>query len=52
MNTKRKILEVVERITDLLTGEVSGVGNSGTFSSNRQGMCLDGDFINVCVRFL
>ncbi|XP_077322721.1 oocyte zinc finger protein XlCOF29-like [Lithobates pipiens] len=47
-----KILEVTQKMIDLLTGEVSGAGNSGTLSSNRQGMCLDGDCIIVCVRFL
>ncbi|XP_077322725.1 oocyte zinc finger protein XlCOF29-like [Lithobates pipiens] len=51
-NSDEKILEVTKKITDLLTGEVSGAGNSGTLSSNRQGMCLDGDCIIVCVRFL
>ncbi|XP_077322704.1 uncharacterized protein LOC143956359 [Lithobates pipiens] len=49
---KKKILEVTKKIIELLTGEVSGGGNSGTLSSNRQGMCLDGDCIIVCVRFL
>ncbi|CAI9564553.1 unnamed protein product, partial [Staurois parvus] len=48
----QKILEVTKKMMELLTGEVSGAGNSGTFSSNRQGMCLDGDCIIVCVRFL
>ncbi|CAI9610598.1 unnamed protein product, partial [Staurois parvus] len=38
----QQILEVTEKMMELLTGEVSGAGNSGTFSSNRQGMCLDG----------
>ncbi|XP_073450863.1 gastrula zinc finger protein XlCGF53.1-like [Aquarana catesbeiana] len=47
-----KILEVTKKMMELLTGEVSGAGNSGTLSSNRQGMCLDGDCIIVCVRFL
>ncbi|CAI9538635.1 unnamed protein product, partial [Staurois parvus] len=39
----QKILEVTKKMMELLTGEVSGegAGNSGTFSSNRQGMCLD-----------
>ncbi|XP_077345772.1 gastrula zinc finger protein XlCGF53.1-like [Lithobates pipiens] len=48
----QKILEVTKKMMELLTGEVSGAGNSGTLSSNRQGMCLDGDCIIVCVRFL
>ncbi|XP_077322314.1 gastrula zinc finger protein XlCGF53.1-like [Lithobates pipiens] len=48
----QKVLEVTKKMMELLTGEVSGVGNSGTLSSNRQGMCLDGDCIIVCVRFL
>ncbi|CAI9575998.1 unnamed protein product [Staurois parvus] len=48
----KKILEVTQKIMELLTDEVSGAGNSGTFSSNRQGMCLDDDCIIVCVRFL
>ncbi|CAI9577994.1 unnamed protein product [Staurois parvus] len=52
-NIDKKILKVTQKIVDLLTGEVSGgAGNSGTFSNNRQGMCLDGDCIIVCVRFL
>ncbi|XP_073450821.1 uncharacterized protein [Aquarana catesbeiana] len=51
-NKKKKILEVTNKMMELLTGEVSGAGNSGTLSSNRQGMCLDGDCIIVCVRFL
>ncbi|XP_073450826.1 uncharacterized protein [Aquarana catesbeiana] len=49
---EKKILEVTNKITELLTGEVSGGENSGTLSSNRQGMSLDGDCIIVCVRFL
>ncbi|PIO24175.1 hypothetical protein AB205_0069140, partial [Aquarana catesbeiana] len=40
---KKKILEVTKKMMELLTGEVSGAGNSGTLSSNRQGMCLDGE---------
>ncbi|PIO13685.1 hypothetical protein AB205_0010260, partial [Aquarana catesbeiana] len=40
-NCEKKILEVTKKIIELLTGEVSGAGNSGTLSSNRQGMCLD-----------
>ncbi|PIO09356.1 hypothetical protein AB205_0070550 [Aquarana catesbeiana] len=48
----QKILEVTKKMMELLTREVSGAGNSGTLSSNRQGMCLDGDCIIVCVRFL
>ncbi|CAI9568484.1 unnamed protein product, partial [Staurois parvus] len=47
-----KILEVAQKIIELLMGEVSGAGNSGTFSCNRQGMCLDDDCIIVCIRFL
>ncbi|XP_040178185.1 zinc finger protein 3-like [Rana temporaria] len=39
----KKILEVTQKIIELLAGEVSGAGNSGTLSSNRQGVCLDGD---------
>ncbi|XP_073451146.1 oocyte zinc finger protein XlCOF29-like [Aquarana catesbeiana] len=52
VTNSKKILEALKRIIELLTGEVSGAGNSGTLSSNRQGMCLDGDCIIVCVRFL
>ncbi|XP_077322719.1 oocyte zinc finger protein XlCOF29-like [Lithobates pipiens] len=48
----KMILKATKKIIELLTGEVSGAGNSGTLSSNRQGMCLDGDCIIVCVRFL
>ncbi|XP_077321590.1 uncharacterized protein LOC143955413, partial [Lithobates pipiens] len=44
---KKKILEATKKMMELLTGEVSGAGNSGTLSSNRQGMCLDGDCIIV-----
>ncbi|XP_077322726.1 gastrula zinc finger protein XlCGF48.2-like [Lithobates pipiens] len=51
-NCNEKILEATKKMMELLTGEVSGAGNSGTLSSNRQGMCLDGDCIIVCVRFL
>ncbi|CAI9539783.1 unnamed protein product, partial [Staurois parvus] len=40
-NKEQKILELTTMMVHLLTGEVSGAGNSGTFSSNRQGMCLD-----------
>ncbi|CAI9553492.1 unnamed protein product, partial [Staurois parvus] len=39
---EQKILELTTMMVHQLTGEVSGAGNSGTFSSNRQGMCLDG----------
>ncbi|XP_073450784.1 uncharacterized protein [Aquarana catesbeiana] len=49
---EQKILELTTMMVNLLAGEVSGAGNSGTLSSNRQGMCLDGDCIIVCVRFL
>ncbi|KAM5125441.1 uncharacterized protein ACMZJ9_022176 [Mantella aurantiaca] len=50
-NNTKKILEVIQKMIGLLTGEVSG--DSGRLlSSNRQGMCLDGDCIIVCVRFL
>ncbi|XP_077322724.1 oocyte zinc finger protein XlCOF29-like [Lithobates pipiens] len=52
VTSAKKILEVTKKIIELLTGEVSCAGNSGTLSSNRQGMCLDGDCIIVCVRFL
>ncbi|PIO09308.1 hypothetical protein AB205_0084440, partial [Aquarana catesbeiana] len=41
----QKILEVTKKMMELLTGEVSGARNSGTLSSNRQGMCLDGKII-------
>ncbi|XP_040178154.1 oocyte zinc finger protein XlCOF8.4-like [Rana temporaria] len=34
---KKKILEVTQKMIELLTGEVSGAGNSGTLSSNRNG---------------
>ncbi|CAI9544431.1 unnamed protein product, partial [Staurois parvus] len=40
-NKEQKILELTTMMVHLLTGEVSGARNSGTFSSNRQGMCLD-----------
>ncbi|XP_077321950.1 uncharacterized protein LOC143955708 isoform X2 [Lithobates pipiens] len=35
---ENKILEVIKKMMELLTGEVSGAGNSGTLSSNRQGI--------------
>ncbi|CAI9540380.1 unnamed protein product [Staurois parvus] len=44
----QKILEVTKKMMELLTGEVSGAGKSGTFSSNRQGMCLDVT-VSLCV---
>ncbi|CAI9542905.1 unnamed protein product, partial [Staurois parvus] len=39
---KKKILEVTREITELLTGEVSGAGNSGTFSSKEEWEYLEG----------
>ncbi|XP_073450669.1 uncharacterized protein [Aquarana catesbeiana] len=40
-----KILEVTKKMMELLTGEVSGAGNSGTLSSKRKWKYLDGDII-------
>ncbi|PIO24268.1 hypothetical protein AB205_0054290, partial [Aquarana catesbeiana] len=40
-NNDKKIVEFTKTIIDLLTGEVSSAGNSGTLSSNGQGMFMD-----------
>ncbi|XP_040177033.1 oocyte zinc finger protein XlCOF29-like [Rana temporaria] len=46
----KKILEVIQKIIELMTGEVSGAGNSEILSSNRQGclvtvsLCLSGSY--------
>ncbi|PIO24805.1 hypothetical protein AB205_0075050, partial [Aquarana catesbeiana] len=47
-NSKRTILEVTKKMMELLTGEVSGAGNSGTLSSNRQGICT----LSVLLKFM
>ncbi|CAI9552515.1 unnamed protein product, partial [Staurois parvus] len=38
----QKILEVTKKMMELLTGEVSGAGNSGTFSSKEEWEYLEG----------
>ncbi|XP_040178164.1 oocyte zinc finger protein XlCOF8.4-like [Rana temporaria] len=48
-NKEKKILEVIDNIVKLLTGEVSGYGRYGTlFSNKRDLLYLDGD-VSVCV---